>query len=79
LAVTDWRLRRWRLWFLARMTATRKENEKYCVRDPFNATNQTHKKIEIFSFFCHFSSEQRSFLGCTLFHDSSDPLGTALK
>jgi len=24
LAVTDWRLRRWRLWFLALMTATRK-------------------------------------------------------
>ena len=23
LAVTDWRLRRWRLWFLALMTATR--------------------------------------------------------
>ena len=24
LAVTDWRLRRWRLWFLALMTATQK-------------------------------------------------------
>jgi len=24
LAVTDWRLRRWRLWFMALMTATQK-------------------------------------------------------
>jgi len=27
LAVTDWRLRRWRLWFLALMTATRRVPE----------------------------------------------------
>ena len=27
LAATDWRLRRWRLWFLALMTATRQKDE----------------------------------------------------
>jgi len=39
LAVTDWRLRRWRLWFLALMTATQISNwqrvlflrQKYCM------------------------------------------------
>jgi len=35
LAVTDWRLRRWRLWFSALMTATRTEIEdtNRCVRN----------------------------------------------
>jgi len=28
LAVRDWRLRRWRLWFLAFMTATRQNKEE---------------------------------------------------
>jgi len=28
LAVTDWRLRRWRLWFLALMTATRQNHKR---------------------------------------------------
>jgi len=28
LAVTDWRLRRWRLWILALMTATRKSQSQ---------------------------------------------------
>jgi len=27
LAVTDWRLRRWRVWFLALMTATQKDKQ----------------------------------------------------
>ena len=29
LAVTDWRLRRWRLWFLALMTATRANRQAH--------------------------------------------------
>jgi len=33
LAVTEWRLRRWRLWFLALMTATRKLRHKNRVVD----------------------------------------------
>jgi len=43
LAVTDWRLRRWRLWFLALMTATRKINK--CHPEPKNflyISNMSH-------------------------------------
>jgi len=36
LAVTDWRLRRWRFWFLALMTATPPFAKKYTVNENCN-------------------------------------------
>jgi len=48
LAVTDWRLRRWRLWFLALMTATRfAEYQQFLfVEDILTGTLATSLKLD---------------------------------